>query len=794
MDVENLLKTHTVAQLKDIEKKLRTDVERKKEDLRQLVSNRYRELIDAADKIKGMHGSISSVTNHLHMVHQLSVQAKPDKSRSQTENTASILEPSISQLLRDAPEIIFRALESDDVLMAAVVYSFVKNVVWQWNVGPVAFTQQPQWLFLRSYGNFISSHLHLLFEKIEYDALECSRYFCAFLIMANSTNALDALKSFLERRQRVLDNLLTSSSASVRDTLRDSLLCLLSTLRTVHEVFVTHNLLKFMDSEVVELRAMIFSKFFPGFVPLSEFGVSYDGILNFGDDDQNFDLVLEVRRQLKEWLEGVLSKFSALVNVLLSCVPSIQSVLTVRKCLGALLSDESRKSPSVKFLAKDLDINVIDVYGRFDFATKQRFTELANEKRVDLLQNVTEKLRRYLGDSSALHGSDVFFVASLTGLEIGNHLTTSGTRFPGRIKRTSAASKPNSPVDFRLDIVQHIRSGLSSLLSDMRLADLSDELETHWLDNEFVTVFAAFFKDFTDLIGSLIPRCNAGALVALHRIIRFLIAHKTEFIDDQMRQLFRENALNGVTSSLEACAQAVFQQWLSIVLQNWKLSTLEQIQQDLDPVMWSLRCIPFAKVTVDETNEAGEAVKYAMNIPAKTSLTFCQCLKSLHDQLLDFANGQPKSLINDAAINRCFMVLSQCYDEALRPPSRLTKNQALQMIFDVKTAMALARGRKAFPIGNVRSMQAVVDQIAQFVDPIDYNVFLPYLERNVAVHAVAIKNLFLVLTVIDNVATGISQSTAEIGKVEQTSLTVFKPVWFSQLPVSNSVAKSYEKE
>lgn len=53
MDTSAMFETYPIAEIRDIEKKTRQDIERKKEDLRQMVGERYRDLIEAADTITG---------------------------------------------------------------------------------------------------------------------------------------------------------------------------------------------------------------------------------------------------------------------------------------------------------------------------------------------------------------------------------------------------------------------------------------------------------------------------------------------------------------------------------------------------------------------------------------------------------------------------------------------------------------------------------------------------------------------------------------------------------------------
>lgn len=49
-----LFEAHTTAELREVERRLRAGIEQKREELRQMVGERYRDLIEAADTIAEM--------------------------------------------------------------------------------------------------------------------------------------------------------------------------------------------------------------------------------------------------------------------------------------------------------------------------------------------------------------------------------------------------------------------------------------------------------------------------------------------------------------------------------------------------------------------------------------------------------------------------------------------------------------------------------------------------------------------------------------------------------------------
>ena len=67
-DLQNpatLFQRYTVEEINEIESKIRNDIETKREDLRQMVGERYREIIMAADTIEEMHNCSRDIVNSL---------------------------------------------------------------------------------------------------------------------------------------------------------------------------------------------------------------------------------------------------------------------------------------------------------------------------------------------------------------------------------------------------------------------------------------------------------------------------------------------------------------------------------------------------------------------------------------------------------------------------------------------------------------------------------------------------------------------------------------------------------
>ncbi|GLH04216.1 Conserved oligomeric Golgi complex subunit 1 [Gryllus bimaculatus] len=62
---DKLFEQHTISEIQDINKKLQAEIERKREELRTMVGERYRDMIEAADTIRDMQTTAESVITHI---------------------------------------------------------------------------------------------------------------------------------------------------------------------------------------------------------------------------------------------------------------------------------------------------------------------------------------------------------------------------------------------------------------------------------------------------------------------------------------------------------------------------------------------------------------------------------------------------------------------------------------------------------------------------------------------------------------------------------------------------------
>lgn len=77
-----LFESYNTEQIRRIERKVRGEIEQKKEELRQMVGERYRDLIDAADTIGEMRQCSESVVQSIQDMHQYCLRLKQGKNNT----------------------------------------------------------------------------------------------------------------------------------------------------------------------------------------------------------------------------------------------------------------------------------------------------------------------------------------------------------------------------------------------------------------------------------------------------------------------------------------------------------------------------------------------------------------------------------------------------------------------------------------------------------------------------------------------------------------------------------------
>ncbi|KAJ3088095.1 Golgi transport complex subunit 1 [Quaeritorhiza haematococci] len=281
-DAEQLFRKHSIAELATLEAKIRyalpyqvfnvqpdrlsrpllakpmlsiygrADIERKKQELRLMVGERYRDLIDAADSIQSMRKSATAVQEMFDKMQQScdiqslkrNIQQKAYQNRDQAaEDKKRLLYPIAAQikLLVDTPEQIWHAMENHHYLRASRLYLIAKLVHknLQSTKEAASLKLSRQWDAVSHFRGQIlqKSTAHL---KVVGRSDQLTETLCAIMLLDNSTPRA-ALDKFLGTRKVAIVEYLANfekTTTILSEHLRQVVKLVDATLRQVAQVFI----------------------------------------------------------------------------------------------------------------------------------------------------------------------------------------------------------------------------------------------------------------------------------------------------------------------------------------------------------------------------------------------------------------------------------------------------------------------------------------------------------------------------------------------------------------------------
>ncbi|CAI2165489.1 7688_t:CDS:10 [Funneliformis geosporum] len=258
---DELFIKHSIPELRALEKRTRSDIEKKKQELRLMVGERYRDLIDAADSIVNMRKCALSIQEELHHmqdscdVHALkrSVRAQVNEDNKGTKDEKKHhLYSSAAQikLLVDVPEQIWRSLESHKYLNASRLYLIAKLVYKNlqahndnspFNVSVTFPVVQRQWDAVSHFKSQILQKAIQYLKITDQSEQSLAETLCAIMLLDDVTKK-DVFQSCLDRRTSVLLQLLEKSTTKdvkfLTEQFKDMIHIIRSTVFHVGLVFI----------------------------------------------------------------------------------------------------------------------------------------------------------------------------------------------------------------------------------------------------------------------------------------------------------------------------------------------------------------------------------------------------------------------------------------------------------------------------------------------------------------------------------------------------------------------------
>jgi len=744
---DKLLETHTVNEAEAVAQQLAKEVDRKREELRVMVGERYRDLIEAADTIQNMRLCSSSVIQSVagmkqscsYLQHQSAMQAvKGMQAKDLTPSSANTPYLSVAaaiKLLTAVPERIWAAVEAGHYSVGAQLFLLAQHVhtglladaggqvtgdkIAQWF--PViarqwATIQQLQTTLLDSCQSKLSAE-QLSSQETAVDCLT------AIMLLKNCT-VEQMFHSLLSYLSSSLTSVLASGRTdSARTAICNTTSCIMSSVQAVHKAFIQGSLIKSLaaitsSSSPPTMDLIGFSTLGPITryltSPIMEFRPRLRGELK----DMESEKVVE---GMNRWLKDVEKKARDEATALLQYVENVEGLVGVREGLYKVLGMD--REYWIKVVQETLGKEVCLWDTLYRQLVTDRVVEIVTMRVKDVLGITKLEVENMCSNWKQLEGE--VFVWSESNSDLGNIWGKGKTERGGLEMKCWGWKSCIQELCGGMDA--GLRAVMSSLLTYTKREKVEKEGPFDALydtDNITKQLGSISRKEILELVARL--RCKhvdsgentelALLLARLYQALLILTPSLVLCISGEQKEK-DSSRLVEVTVLLEKEAEDLFNLWIGSKLAQFS-SSLASLTPD--HLLCSLPA--WDKVTISESGDSGQEVNSIISIPPSPSLPLITYLLSLSSTI---HRGHPSSFPPSIlSLTTTKVVQSIISHYSLLSSKTLSQNFALQLLFDLHFIQSLLVSRDVKDEFSL-ALSNIFSSLETNIDPFDLSVFSP---------------------------------------------------------------------
>ncbi|GFQ69729.1 conserved oligomeric Golgi complex subunit 1 [Trichonephila clavata] len=366
MGTDILFENHSVKEIQEIEKKLRNDIERKKEELRQMVGERYRDLMEAADTITEMKEIAESVTSCLKSIEDTSVNLQHSSlqngilcaiqekvERKKKRNELLYIVASQIKILMDSPIKIWSYIESKEFVFALSLFLLARHthsmllldpMYRERNVATMFPIINRQWTSISHFKHLLLQNCHTVLTIQGSEPEDVAGPLCCRCILLNSSLQQIFLE-ILDVRKDVLTSIFRPEK-SAKEQICEFVTVVQSTFKMIHVLLFPEDQNEskngYRTNVLYKEILNLISKEKPGPVSLLDFQSSPTFKFlpsSITDFRPSLTLTLEpcdaefLQPKCKDWLNYIQESFQTELRSLLNYVSSVQSLALIREAV-----------------------------------------------------------------------------------------------------------------------------------------------------------------------------------------------------------------------------------------------------------------------------------------------------------------------------------------------------------------------------------------------------------------------------------------------------------------------------
>uniref|UniRef100_A0A2M4BCB4 Conserved oligomeric Golgi complex subunit 1 n=1 Tax=Anopheles marajoara TaxID=58244 RepID=A0A2M4BCB4_9DIPT len=789
IDVDKLFKQHNVAEIDLVHKRLQGEIELKREELRTMVGERYRDLLKAADTIGEMKHTAGTIIENIDRItarcQQLNEhnligfrRSDNDYQRLQKKHHSDHSFHGVIvqiKLLTSLPEMIWSSIDREDYFVATQLFIFARHVSTGLNLDTERETARKfpvaakQWQVLSQFFYTIQQACLESLGREELSVPVASKSLASWLLLESCT-VERVLAVFTERRSKAFLAVLEEHGpeaeryGKVKDKLLASLRVLIGTVRLFYECFLddgfadgkgsvdggfqrelhqitddqavpTIELIRSEDPMILQMVPEVIRKFRPRLQPsfTSELAES------------------EIRRSASNFIKSIEAAISERLRRLVSLVPSIKTLHDIKMQAYAIEKPSNWSTITGRLgLEEGIDFYVTFyqrlINDRVQYIIKSSWSETVRQTAADLLQVLQQppstELKAFVWRES-LEDVPLNLQAAL---ERSNPATRK-LLMKARAYPPAFVALLNAFNDRVLALVRDV----ASFLATSTRTEVDDVL--------------AFFREccvegVAELVTTIKSATGYEPTVERYALLaRFLIAIAE--LCPALRECFLPNttASSSIGSniwcpatrkfSLSPAAAAITvseedpERWAKVSglleeesLRFWNV-WVERFHESWPPLPVEvgygtlLNDFPsWETVTIEENDENNQPVQSTIRVPSLPSIP----LQRFLHHVCDLLNEAIPQTIPRAIVSRIVELLTTDlwrYYEQLAADEFTVQNQsiALQYYLDLRFLQLMFVGREQKQLSE--QFTQLTARFKSYVDPFDFDVFFAHLNTNV---------------------------------------------------------------
>eukprot|EP00088_Acartia_fossae_P050065 TRINITY_DN5582_c0_g3_i1.p1 TRINITY_DN5582_c0_g3~~TRINITY_DN5582_c0_g3_i1.p1 ORF type:complete len:972 (+),score=173.75 TRINITY_DN5582_c0_g3_i1:67-2982(+) len=784
LDPDEVMRTMSVGEVETVANRLQREVDTKREELRVMVGERYRDLIEAADTIQTMKTSseciiqgVSSILGSSSTISSLSSNIQSPRSIESSipvENHSYLSVAASIQLLMKAPERIWQAVDKQELTSAAQLYLISQHVYTGLQGdqgGGISPDRIRQWFpvisrYYATINNFYVGIINSANECLMSVELSNEKALQALtaLLLLKGLSSEDLLSLFLKLRRQCLEQaIIKGRSESARSSLCAYLRATICTVRVVAALFAEHNdkqnttsLARFVvgltdpqaSQPVLNLFGKSGSSQLQRYLPAPVRDYTTRLTKPFCNIQHNA-LVAE----MDSWLNASKEAGQSECGSLLQDINTIQGVAAVKQAVWHFLQNFEPygdwKASSKSVLSEE--INLWESF--YQRTVRERIESLISQR----IQIIVTELNNNLKDESSKDDLDLgAFIWQETNSDLNNlwnQNNTSGGKLEGLSLKCAGWSPAVKSMCSRLEEnLAAIWKEICDIGKVEIIANQDGEITQGPFDRQVdhELILAHYRQVLTSSLANLVDSLTAeenpakdleekSAQAAVEKSTKdspensargLFLARSLQSIPGLVSTLHtslqsKENSYSVLVQKLSDASKTEFWSWASTLLKTFE-EVIQRLSLSEDP----LSLLPaWDTVNIQESSEAG-SISSTIRIPSCPS---AQLLAALHNLSVSLHSAHPATIppdiLNRISVAVCEIVF-QKFSSLLTSQAKLTQVVALQMEFNVQflVTMFLSRDFKDKFSSQISDIQS---RISSNIDPFDQSVFCEHMTARV---------------------------------------------------------------